>query len=77
MEKKMKKNNAPGDWNPMGAAFESGADCTTFADDLRFAWQALGFRDLFDGMTARQAAGAAFGGVLAMAGAAGLLLLGC
>lgn len=71
------RNNAAEDWSPMAAAFESGADCTTFADDLRFAWQALGFAGLFEGMTARQAAGAAFGGVLAMVGVAGLLLLGC
>lgn len=40
------KNNAPGDWNPKGAAQKSTDDFTTFADDMRFAWQALGVGEL-------------------------------
>ena len=40
------KENAPGDWNPMGAAQKSTDDSTTFADDARFAWRAMGAGEL-------------------------------
>ena len=40
------KNNAPMDWTPAGAAVKSTDDFTTFADDARFAWQALGVGEL-------------------------------
>lgn len=40
------KNNAPGDWNPMGAAVKSTDDFITFADDARFAADALGAGEL-------------------------------
>lgn len=40
------KENAAEDWSPMAAAFESEADCTTFADDLRFAARAFGAGEL-------------------------------
>ena len=48
------KNNAPGDWNPMGAAQKSTEDSTTFADDARFAAQALGIGELFEGGGVRE-----------------------
>lgn len=69
-----KKNNAPGDWNPMGAAVKSTEDFTTFADDARFAASALGASELFEGIsTPRQLLGAV--GV-AMVGVGWVLLLG-
>ena len=40
------KNNAPRDWKPKGAAVKSTDDFTTFADDARFAWRALGVGEL-------------------------------
>lgn len=40
------KNNAPGAWNTKGAAQKSADDFTTFADDARFAWRALGVGEL-------------------------------
>ncbi len=41
----MESNNAPGDWNPMGAAYESTEDSTGLREDLRFALQSLGIRE--------------------------------
>ena len=40
------KNNAPGAWNTKGAAVKSNDDFTTFAEDARFAWRALGVGEL-------------------------------
>ena len=40
------KNNAPGAWKPKGAAQKSTDDFTTFADDMRFSWRALGVGEL-------------------------------
>lgn len=68
------KNNAPGDWNPMGAAVKSTDDSTTFADDARFAARALGAGELFEGLsTPRQLLGSLG---IAMAGIGWVLLLG-
>lgn len=68
------KNNAPGDWNPMGAAQKSTEDSTTFADDARFAARALGAGELFEGLsTPRQLLGSLG---IAMAGIGWVLLLG-
>lgn len=68
------KNNAPGDWNPMGAAQKSTDDFTTFADDARFAASALGAGELFEGLsTPRQLLGSLG---IAMAGIGWVLLLG-
>ena len=68
------KNNAPGDWNPMGAAQKSTEDSTTFADDARFAARALGAGELLEGAsTPRQLLGSLG---IAMAGIGWVLLLG-
>lgn len=68
------KNNAPGDWNPMGAAQKSTDDFTTFADDARFAANALGAGELFEGLsTPRQLLGSLG---IAMVGIGWVLLLG-
>lgn len=68
------KNNAPGDWNPMGAAQKSTEDSTTFADDARFAARALGAGELFEGAsTPRQLLGSLG---IAMVGIGWVLLLG-
>mgnify|MGYP006939765036 CR=1 FL=1 len=70
------KNNAPGDWNPMGAACEMQAQDTTLRDDLRFAWEAMGLRDAFAGMAPRDFAKAALGAALLVAGLIGIALMG-
>lgn len=68
------KNNAPVDWNPQGAAQKSTEDSTTFADDARFAANALGAGELFEGLsTPRQLLGSLG---IAMAGIGWVLLLG-
>ena len=68
------KNNAPGAWNPMGAAQKSTDDSTTFAEDARFAARALGAGELFEGLsTPRQLLGSLG---IAMAGIGWVLLLG-
>lgn len=68
------KNNAPGDWNPMGAAQKSTEDSTTFAEDARFAANALGAGELFEGLsTPRQLLGSLG---IAMVGIGWVLLLG-
>lgn len=68
------KENAPGDWNPMGAAQKSTEDSTTFAEDARFAANALGAGELFEGLsTPRQLLGSLG---IAMAGIGWVLLLG-
>ena len=68
------KENAPGDWNPMGAAQKSTDDSTTFAEDARFAARALGAGELFEGLsTPRQLLGSLG---IAMAGIGWVLLLG-
>ena len=68
------KNNAPSDCNPTGAAQKSTDDFTTFADDARFAADALGARELFEGLsTPRQLLGSLG---IAMAGIGWVLLLG-
>lgn len=74
MEKKMKKNNAPGDWNPMGAAQKSTEDSTTFADDARFAARALGAGELFEGASTPRRLLGSLG--IAMVGVGWVLLLG-
>lgn len=68
------KNNAPGDWNPMGAAQKSTEDSTTFADDARFAARALGAGELFEGASTPRRLLGSLG--IAMAGVGWVLLLG-
>lgn len=68
------KNNAPGDWNPMGAAQKSTEDSTTFADDARFAARALGAGELFEGPSTPRRLLGSLG--IAMAGVGWVLLLG-
>ena len=68
------KNNAPGDWNPMGAAVKSIEDSTTFADDARFAARALGAGELFEGASTPRRLLGSLG--IAMAGVGWVLLLG-
>lgn len=70
----MKKNNAPGDWNPMGAAQKSTDDSTTFADDARFAARALGAGELFEGASTPRRLLGSLG--IAMVGVGWVLLLG-
>lgn len=70
----MKKNNAPGDWNPMGAAQKSTEDSTTFADDARFAARALGAGELFEGASTPCRLLGSLG--IAMVGVGWVLLLG-
>lgn len=75
MEKKMaEKNNAPGDWNPMGAAQKSTDDSTTFAEDARFAARALGAGELFEGASTPRRLLGSLG--IAMVGVGWVLLLG-
>lgn len=75
MEKKMaKKNNAPGDWNPMGAAQKSTDDSTTFADDARFAARALDAGELLEGASTPRRLLGSLG--IAMVGVGWVLLLG-
>ena len=69
-----KKNNAPGDWNQMGAAQKSTEDSTTFADDARFAARALGAGELFEGASTPRRLLGSLG--MAMAGVGWVLLLG-
>lgn len=47
------KNNAPKVGSQAGAA-EMQPDCSTLADDLRFAAQALGIGELFEGGGVRE-----------------------
>ena len=68
------KNNAPGDWNPMGAAQKSTDDSTTFADDARFAARALGAGELFEGVSTPRRLLGSLG--IAMVGVVWVLLLG-
>lgn len=44
------KNNAPVDWTPAGAANKCGNDSSTFLDDMRFSWRALGAGELLRGI---------------------------
>ena len=75
MEKKMaEKNNAPGAWNPMGAAVKSTDDSTTFAEDARFAARALGAGELFEGASTLRRLLGSLG--IAMVGVGWVLLLG-
>lgn len=68
------KNNAPGDWNPMGAAQKSTEDSTTFADDARFAARALGAGELLEGSSTPRRLLGSLG--IAMVGVGWVLLLG-
>lgn len=68
------KENAPGDWNPMGAAQKSTEDSTTFADDARFAARALGAGELFEGASTPRRLLGSLG--IAMVGVGWVLLLG-
>lgn len=68
------KNNAPGDWNPMGAAQKSTKDSTTFADDARFAARALGAGELLEGASTPRRLLGSLG--IAMVGVGWVLLLG-
>lgn len=68
------KNNAPGAWNPMGAAQKSTDDSTTFADDARFAARALGAGELFEGSSTPRRLLGSLG--IAMVGVGWVLLLG-
>lgn len=69
-----KKNNAPGDWNPMGAAQKSTDDSTTFAEDARFAARALGAGELLEGASTPRRLLGSLG--IAMVGVGWVLLLG-
>ncbi len=69
-----KKNNAPGDWNPMGAAQKSTDDSTTFADDARFAARALDAGELLEGASTPRRLLGSLG--IAMVGVGWVLLLG-
>lgn len=65
----MKSNNAPRDWNPTGAAFESASDSTTLADDWKLAVRALGVREVLDDLRdPREWAMALFGGAVVVLG---------
>lgn len=65
----MKSNNAPSDWNPAGAAYESASDSTTLADDWKLAWRALGVREVLDDLRdPREWALALFGGSMVVLG---------
>lgn len=68
------KNNAPRDWKPKGAAIKSTDDFTTFADDARFAWRAMGAGELFEGASTPRRLLGSLG--VAMAGVGWVLLLG-
>lgn len=68
------KNNAPGDWNPMGAAQKSSEDSTTFADDARFAARALDAGELLEGASTPRRLLGSLG--IAMVGVGWVLLLG-
>lgn len=68
------KENAPGDWNPMGAAQKSTEDSTTFADDARFAARAFGAGELFEGASTPRRLLGSLG--IAMVGVGWVLLLG-
>ena len=68
------KENAPGDWNPMGAAIKNTDDSTTFADDARFAARALGAGELFEGASTPRRLLGSLG--IAMVGVGWVLLLG-
>ena len=68
------KENAPGDWNPMGAAQKSTDDSTTFAEDARFAARALGAGELFEGASTPRRLLGSLG--IAMVGVGWVLLLG-
>lgn len=68
------KNNAPGDWNPMGAAQKSTSDSTTFAEDARFAARARGVGELFEGASTPRLLLGSLG--IAMVGVGWVLLLG-
>ena len=68
------KNNAPGAWNPMGAAIKSTEDFTTFVDDARFAARALGAGELLEGASTPRRLLGSLG--IAMVGVGWVLLLG-
>lgn len=69
------KENAPKVGSQAGAA-KMQPDCSTLADDLRFAAQALGIGELFCGFTAREVLLSAAGSAMLVAGIIGLLLVG-
>lgn len=48
------KNNAASDWNPTAAANKCGNDSSTLADDLRFAFAAMGAGELLQGGGVRE-----------------------
>lgn len=70
-----KKENAPMDWTPAGAA-KMQPDCSTLAEDLRIAAQAFEIGELFRGLTAREALLSVAGSAMLVAGIIGLLLIG-
>lgn len=70
-----RKNNAPQVGSQAGAA-KMQPDCSTFADDLRFAARAFGIGELLRGLTAREALLSAAGSAMLVAGIIGLLLIG-
>lgn len=70
-----RKNNAPQVGSQAGAA-KMQPDCSTFADDLRFAARAFGIGELLRGLTAREALLSAAGSAMLVAGVIGLLLIG-
>ena len=70
-----RKNNAPQVGSQAGAA-KMQPDCSTFADDLRFAARAFGIGELLRGLTAREALLSAAGSAMLVAGIIGLLLFG-
>ena len=68
------KNNAPSDWNPTGAANKCGNDSSTFLDDMRVSWRALGAGELLRGIGEPRELLGSIG--VALVGIGWLLLLG-
>lgn len=68
------KNNAPKVGSQAGAAQKSTDDSTTFADDARFAWRAMGAGELFEGASTPRRLLGSLG--IAMVGVCWVLLLG-
>ena len=64
-----KRDNAPMDWTPTGAAQVCDCDSSTIADDMRFAWRALGVADMLAPLREPRALLAALGGGLVLLGA--------
>lgn len=69
-----KKENAPQVGSQAGAANKCGNDSSTFAEDLRFAFAAMGAGELFEGASTPRRLLGSLG--IAMVGVGWVLLLG-